>query len=255
MKLNYKTLGQGPALVILHGLFGSLDNWMTLAREFSAHFSVFVVDQRNHGRSPHADAWNYEEMAEDLHEFLLDQGLHQASLLGHSMGGKTVMQFADMYPSMVEKLVVADMAPRAYPPHHGSVLSAMNAVPLADIDTRQQADSIMSQYLPDAETRQLLLKALTREEDKYRWRFNLELLTEKYDEVIAPVIFQAPLEMPALFIYGGKSDYVTEADRKFIEIWFHQASFAEISDAGHWLHAERPEIFFNEVNSFLRENN
>ena len=252
ISLNYKTFGQGPALIILHGLFGSLDNWLSLGKQFADDFSVYLVDQRNHGRSPHSPEWSYQIMAEDLHDFMDGQGIFQAHLLGHSMGGKTVMTFAGLYPERVDKLIVADMGIRRYPRHHEEVLAAIFAIDLPSLETRQQAEAILTSHLSDQAVIQFLLKNLGRDENKqFQWKFNAEVIRERYDEVLAPVTFDHPHEGTTLFLTGGKSHYVKPEDHPSILELFPQAHFASLPNAGHWLHAEQPEAFFTEVRRFL----
>lgn len=182
--LNYKVYGQGNPLIILHGLFGSLDNWVSHARILSENYSVYLLDQRNHGKSPHRDEWDYSVMAEDLYDFLNQHGIYKASLLGHSMGGKTVMQFATRYPEMCEKLIIADMAPKDYPPHHDEILAAMNSLDLSQMKSRKEAQEWLSQRLDDAAIIQFLLKSLGRDENKqFRWKFNFRILYENYAHV------------------------------------------------------------------------
>lgn len=251
MKLHSKSLGEGPALVILHGLFGSLDNWMTLAKAFSADFTVHLIDQRNHGRSPHSEEWSYEVMAHDLKEWMDDHGVAQAHVLGHSMGGKAAMQFAHFFPEKVDKLVVADIAPRVYPPHHDQILAGMAAVPLATLTNRNEAEEVLTSYIPDPGTRQLLLKALTKEGDGYQWRFNLNVLKAQYERVLEKPDFHIPFDKPALFIHGSASNYVRETDKEEICHWFPHTTFHSMEGASHWLHAEAPEAFYEAVKAFL----
>ena len=150
MDLNFKVYGAGPPLIICHGLFGMLDNWQSLGRRWAEHFTVYLVDQRNHGRSPHTDEFSYTLLAEDLIAFMESQWIYQAYLLGHSMGGKTVMQTALEHPDLVEKLVVVDMSPAANQPRHQSVFEAMRSLPLLEIETRKAADEHLASYVQDS---------------------------------------------------------------------------------------------------------
>ena len=252
MRLHFKTLGQGPPLIILHGLFGSLDNWMTHARKLSEAFTIFLVDQRNHGKSPHHGEWNYQLMAEDLHELMDSEGIYTSHLLGHSMGGKTVIQFAMEYPELIGKLIVADMGVKEYPPHHTEIISALNSVDLSEVQSRKEVDALLEEKIPEFGVRQFLLKGLGRNEEKnFTWKFNLKILTEKYEEVLSPIPLAYPFEGPALFLYGGKSNYVRPEDQEEIQKYFPDVIFQEISSAGHWLHAEAPEEFIAKVRDFL----
>ena len=252
MHLNAKTLGQGPPLIILHGLFGSLDNWMTHARKLSEDFTVYLVDQRNHGKSPHSNEWSYPLMAEDLHEFMSKEGIYASNFLGHSMGGKTVIQFAMQYPEQIEKLIVADMGVKAYPPHHTEIIAALKSVDLLQVQSRNDVDRLLQAGIKEFGVRQFLLKGLGRDQEKkFAWKFNLKVLSEKYEEVLAPIEFTYPFEGPTLFIHGGNSQYVLEEDKGEITSYFPYVFFDEIPSAGHWLHAEAPDEFITKVRDFL----
>ncbi|RMG83613.1 MAG: alpha/beta fold hydrolase [Bacteroidetes bacterium] len=251
MKLNYKKLGSGEPLIILHGLMGMLDNWLTPAKKLAEHFEVFLVDQRNHGHSPHSEEFNYQVMMEDLLEFFDDVNLLEAHILGHSMGGKTAMKFAQNYPEYVTKLIVADIAPKKYPVHHQLILQGLRAIDLNKVSSRKEADEILSQYVPEFAVRQFLLKNLYwKEKNKLAWRFNLDAI-EKNIELIGEEINDRIFEKPALFLKGEKSDYITEEDYEMIKMLFPQSSIQVIPNAGHWLHAEQPELFIKAVIDFL----
>ncbi len=253
MQLNFKTYGKGPALIILHGLFGSLDNWVSHAMRLAEYFSVYLLDQRNHGKSPHSPIWNYPVMAADLAEFMDQQGIFQAHLLGHSMGGKTVMQFAMDHPERIDRLIVADMAPKAYQPHHTALLEALMQLDLHQFETRSEANQALTPQIPDATVRQFLLKNLSRGSDKsYQWKFNLPVIYHNYPAILEAIELEYPLERPTLFISGAKSDYVQAADYPIIREGFPQAQFSSIEGAGHWLHAEAPDEFFERVLAFLQ---
>jgi pimeloyl-ACP methyl ester carboxylesterase len=252
MNLNFKSFGQGPALIILHGLFGSLDNWVSQANQLADSFSVFLIDQRNHGRSPHGEPWNPEQMAEDLAEFMDQQGIMQAHLLGHSMGGKTVMKFAGLYPYQIDRLIVVDMAPRAYEPHHQEIIAALNAVQIDQIQSREEAEEQLKPSISDWGVRQFLLKGLTRNgKDGFKWKFNLPLISRDYLNILEKVELDAPFEGPTLFVSGEKSNYVRPADHPEILTQLPAAEFSVIPQAGHWVHAEAPEAFLAEVRRFL----
>ena len=254
MKLAYREFGSGQPLIILHGLFGQSDNWNTLAKRFAEKgFHVFTIDQRNHGLSPHSEVWNYEAMAEDLKEFIDTHQLHDVILLGHSMGGKTVLFFEQLFPNIAQKLIVADIAPRAYEAHHDSVLKALNAVDFTDINTRKEAETILGQYITDFGTKQFLLKNIYWREDETKqmdWRFNLKTITKEYNNI--------GVEVPAflsstktLFIRGEKSNYISDNDMLDIRNRFSDVNLRTIANSGHWVHAEQPEAFFNCVMEFI----
>jgi pimeloyl-ACP methyl ester carboxylesterase len=254
MKLAYREFGTGQPLIILHGLFGQSDNWNTLAKRFSENgFRVFTIDQRNHGLSPHSDVWSYEAMAEDLKEFIDTHQLHNVILLGHSMGGKTVMFFEQKFLELAQKLIIADIAPRAYEPHHDAVLKALNAVDFSDINTRKDAEAILGQYISDFGTKQFLLKNIYWKEDESKqmaWRFNLKTITEEYNNIGVKVPdFKTNTE--TLFIRGEKSNYITDEDEKDIASRFLNYQLKTIANSGHWVHAEQPDAFFNCVMEFI----
>jgi pimeloyl-ACP methyl ester carboxylesterase len=251
--LHHKTFGQGPALIVLHGLFGSLDNWLTLGRAWAEHYSVYLVDQRNHGRSFHSDTWTYQAMAEDVHALMESEGILKAHLLGHSMGGKTVMQFAGMYPERIDRLMVADMGIRGYEPHHDEILQALAQVDLESVDSRQEADEQLAQGIAEPGIRQFLAKSLARMDGGFAWRFNLPVISQQYQQIIQAVTLPHPFEGPTLFLSGGKSHYVQPEDHAEILQAFPQAQFVEIPGAGHWLHAEAPDAFSQQVMQFLSQ--
>jgi pimeloyl-ACP methyl ester carboxylesterase len=253
MELNYKTFGNGPALIILHGLFGSLDNWQGLAKRYAEHFSVYIVDQRNHGKSPQSDEpYTYQVLADDLRDFMEQQGIIHANLIGHSMGGKTVMQFAIDHEYMVEKLVVADMGIAPNSNRHTEIIDALRAFPFDQIFNRGEADDWLAQRIPDFGVRQFLLKSLDRRPDNgFEWKFNLAVLDRDYENILAGIQSPYAIDVPTLFIRGGKSDYVRDADMPEIQEIFPNVRFETIQGAGHWLHAEQPEAFFEKTMAFL----
>ncbi|MEY3444169.1 MAG: hypothetical protein RLZZ519_2450 [Bacteroidota bacterium] len=198
MELNFKSFGSGPALIILHGLFGSLDNWQGLAKLYAEHFSVFIVDQRNHGKSPHSDApHSYTQMADDLRELMEQQGIYTANLIGHSMGGKTVMQFAVDNEHMVEKMVVADMGIAANDFRHSEIIEALWAFPFDEIKERKIADEWLALRIPDFGVRQFLLKNLDRRADGgFEWKFNLKVLHRDYRNILEGITSPHPIDVP-----------------------------------------------------------
>lgn len=255
MELAYRKYGSGRPLLILHGLFGQSDNWNTLAKRFAGEgFEVYAIDQRNHGLSPHSDAFSYELMAEDLHEFIELHKLSEPLIIGHSMGGKTAMFFALKYKELAAKLVVVDMAPAAYPPHHNEVLKALRAVDFSKISTRREAEEILGKYIGDFGTRQFLLKNIywkDTAQNLMAWRFNLDAISKNYHEILVAVP-EDTCRTPALFVRGGKSNYVTDAEIPDIEKRFPDYTLKTIDGAGHWVHAERPDAFFDVALEFIR---
>lgn len=252
MILFNRIYGEGPPLVILHGLFGQSDNWTTLARAWSKHYQTIAVDQRNHGQSPHEEAFTYELMAEDLAETLDALKLESVNLLGHSLGGKTAMFFAQQHPQRISKLIVADIAPRAYATHHNEIIDALKALPLNELKERNLADAELAKGIPDFGTRQFLLKNLYRNDTgTFSWRFNLEAISTQITEV-GKALPDGHVNLPALFVRGSKSNYITDQDQAEISHQFSNATFATIPNAGHWLHAEQPEAFSRVVLDFLQ---
>jgi esterase len=253
MKLHFRALGSGTPLVILHGLLGSLDNWMPIAQILAAHFHVHLLDLRNHGQSPHADEFNYDLMAADVRQFVDEHGLGSTHLLGHSMGAKVAMRFAQLYPESVRKLVVVDMSPRAYPPRYETLLDAMHAVDLSQFQRREQVDEALRAAIADSSVRQFILKNLGRDTlGALVWKPNLASIRANYAQVRKELPATSS-ECPALFIRGGKSDYIRNEDLPLIRALFPQSVVEEIGGAGHWVNADAPEELANRLTHFLRE--
>ena len=250
--LHSKITGEGKPLVILHGLFGMLDNWQGLAKQFGQFFETHIVDQRNHGKSFHATEHSYELMCEDLLCYLDAKGLDKIYLIGHSMGGKTAMLFAAKYPERIEKLVVVDIAPKYYAPHHQEILAGLHAVENAAVRSRKEADEILSQHFSQAGIRQFLLKNLYwKSKEELVFKFNLSVLSNEIQNVGEGLIEDAVFVEPVLFIDGENSNYILPEDHELIETHFPDAEIVEIANAGHWVHAENPQDFFDTVSRFL----
>jgi pimeloyl-ACP methyl ester carboxylesterase len=252
MQLHYKETGQGRAVILLHGLFGSADNWHPVALRLMEQFHVFALDQRNHGQSPHDPAMNYQLMAADVDEFMAAHGLETALVVGHSMGGKTAMQLALQHPGRVEKLVVADMAPRAYAPVYEGIFTALLTLKLGDFQSRQEIENALAPEIPDLVLRRFLLKNLGRDADgKFKWKINLRGLSLNYLRLCEPLATSTPYAGPTLFIRGGKSDYIRPEDEAQICDLFPNSQIQTIAPAGHWLHADATEDFVRLVREFL----
>jgi len=250
--LHSKVFGEGKPLIILHGLFAMLDNWQGLAKKFGQFFETHIVDQRNHGKSFHAAEHSYELMCADLLQYLDAQGLDKVYLLGHSMGGKTAMLFATKYPERVEKLVVVDIAPKYYAPHHQEILAGLHAVENAKVSSRKEADEILSQHFSQVGIRQFLLKNLYwKTEEELSFKFNLEVLSKEIQNIGEALLDDAVFTEPTLFIDGETSNYINSEDQELIEKHFPDSEIVEIVNAGHWVHAENPKDFFEEVSRFL----
>lgn len=253
MQLHHKILGKGEPLLILHGLFGSSDNWQTLGRRFAEKNTVFLIDLRNHGRSPHLPTHTYPELAEDLEQFLDEHYIHTCSVLGHSMGGKAAMQTALFYPERIEQLVVVDMAPRAYSGGHEQIFMAMRSLDLEHLDSRKVAEQELMEQISDKGIVQFLMKNLSRKsEGGFEWKPNLEILYRDYGAILAEMEDSGtPFPGRALFLKGERSNYVTPEDDNDIKLLFPKARISSIPSAGHWIHAEQPDLLFEEVRSFL----
>ncbi|PEN14438.1 alpha/beta hydrolase [Longibacter salinarum] len=257
MDLHYAEYGdEGPALIILHGLLGAHGNWHTLSRtRFSEHSQVYAVDQRNHGESPHSDQFDYDVMAVDTRDFIEQHHLGTATLLGHSMGGKTAMQTALTYPDIVDRLIVVDMSPRSYPPSHEPLLNALQRIDPTDYNDRSAIDDVLAKDVPSFSIRQFLLKNLDydRDAEHYRWKMNLPVIAANYGQVNKPVQADQPFDKPALFIRGGTSSYVQDEDMDRINELFPQAELVTVEGAGHWVHAEKPTELADAVESFINQ--
>lgn len=254
MRLSHTDQGRGePALVILHGLFGSARNWAGLARRFAARRRVIAVDARNHGASPWADRMTYADMADDVAALIAGIRLARPAILGHSMGGKTAMTMALTAPHVPGALIVADMAPVAYGHSHLALVAAMRALDLSAISRRADADAALRPLAPQRALRDFLLQNLVFEGGKPRWRLNLAAIARHMTDLIGfDLPPQArPWDGPALFLHGGRSPYVRPEHHAAIRHWFPAARIQAIADAGHWLHAERPAEFAAAVEGFL----
>lgn len=252
MKLNFRVSGEGPPLVILHGLLGSLDNWVPHAQMLSPRFQVFLIDLRNHGRSPHADEFNYEVMAADLTEFIADQNLGPIHLLGHSMGGKVAMRFAQLHPRATHKLIVVDMSPREYTPRYAGILDAMHALDLSRFQQRAEVDAALTAAAPDKNIRQFLLKNIGRDDHgNICWKPNIPAIRANYHQVRSALPAEPSFTGPTVFVRGGKSDYLRNEDVPQIQQTFPAAKIETIARAGHWVHAETPEEFIQIITNFL----
>lgn len=252
MQLNYKQIGQGSDVVLIHGLFGSLENLNVIAKPLSEHFRVTNVDLRNHGLSPHSDEMDYLAMANDIVQLMATLKIQKAHLIGHSMGGKVAMQVALTHSELVDKLVVLDIAPVSYPARHTKILEALNAVKNADISDRKQADLIMQPYIEELGVRQFLLKSLYKnDEGKFVWRFNLSVLDNKYSTITDNINANNSCLCETLFIKGNDSDYILAEHRDAINALFKNVSAKIIHGAGHWLHAQKPQAVNKAINDFL----
>lgn len=253
--LHSKIEGEGQPLLILHGFLGMLDNWKTLGGQYAeSGFEVHLIDQRNHGQSFWSDDFNYDLLSEDLLRYTQHHEIDRAVLLGHSMGGKTAMQYACDHPDLVEKLVVADIGPKFYPPHHQSIIDALNALGPDAFSSRSTADAELKKHISNLGIRQFLLKNLYWiEKGKLAFRFNLEVLSEKMGEVGENIGSSDHYDGPTLFLRGDRSEYIAPGDLPEFRKHFPKAEMETIEKAGHWLHAENPDQFFEKSLAFMKD--
>ena len=253
MKLYSTIIGEGKPFLILHGFLGMSDNWKTLGNSFAEEgYEVHLIDQRNHGKSPHSDDFDYNLLAEDITVYCRDKQLRNIILLGHSMGGKTAMLTAFLNPELVEKLIVVDIAPKYYAPHHQEILAGLTALDEATITSRGDAEDFLADFVPDKPTRLFLLKNLYwKTKEKLALKLNLKALKENIEDLGAALPVQYAFDKPTLFIKGGKSKYIKEEDLGEIKEQFSRGELVTIPGAGHWVHAEKRNEFFKVVMAFL----
>ncbi len=251
MLLHYKEIGEGKPLVILHGLFGTSDNWQTHAKKLGEYYRVILVDQRNHGHSPWSEDFTYEHLADDLERLILHLGIDQFTLIGHSMGGKTAMYYSQKYPNRLEKMVVVDIGIKRYPMHHNEIIKGIKSIDLSTIESRSAAEQAMLPFVDSYGVRQFLLKNLYWvEKGKLAWRMNVDVLEREMEEILAPI---PTIEVwtPTLFLRGAMSNYILDEDWDAIEEIFLDATLETIENAGHWVHSEQPEEFIEKVLGFI----
>ena len=267
MNLFFRKEGEGFPFVIIHGLYGSSDNWLTVGKKLASRFCVYMIDQRNHGQSPHSSEHSFELMKEDLADFFEQQKIDKTIIMGHSMGGKTAMLFAADYPERVEKLIIADIAPKDYFQLkdesqyylHNNILLAMNEIDFTHISSRQEVGDYLLEKIDNPLVVQFLLKNVHRNKHSqmFEWRINVKVLYENLDEIIKGVNEQwfadrMPIfNYPVLFIKGEKSNYILDEDRVIISKIYPESEIKVIPDAGHWLHAEQPELFLKAIEEFV----
>ncbi len=253
-ELHFRLYGAGRPVIILHGLFGSAEGWHPVAKALAGHFTVVAVDQRNHGASVHSAHMDYDTLAEDVRNLLEPLGSRRVSLIGHSMGGKTAMRVAARFPETVDKLVVVDIAPRAYPPVHAAAIEALAGLDLSRIASLRAAEAALSAGIPDPVFRRFLLKSIEHTPgNAYRWKVNLNAIREAYPALCAALRLE-PWSGPSLFVRGAASDYIGDRDWPPIRSFFPEARLATIPGAGHWVHADNPAAFISAVLNFLLEN-
>ena len=252
--LNFKSFGQGRPIIFLHGLFGMLDNWQTFGKRMAEEdFLVYLVDQRDHGKSPFTKEFSYPILANDLKEFMDQNWLYEAVILGHSMGGKTAMQFASEYPDMIDKLIIVDIAPKQYKGGHESIFNALRSIDLSKVESRKEVNDHLQSNLDEAEsTIQFLLKNLKRnKEGGYQWKMNVENLYNHYDGILSNTLSNEEIDVETLFVRGGASEYIKDSDWESISKQFIHSELKTIEDSGHWVHAQKPDELFDVILSFI----
>lgn len=248
--IYHKVIGEGEPLLILHGLFGSSDNWLTLANKWAEKYQVILCDARNHGRSFHSEAFSYALMAQDVKALLHHLNISQCLLLGHSMGGKTAMYFAQQHPEYIKAMIIADIGPKSYPPHHQLIFEGFEAVDLENTNTRGEATKQVQAVIADPGVSMFLLKNLYwKEKGQLAWRMNLSVLKREVSQVI-DALPTDKIDVPTLFIRGDKSDYILNEDWPEIKKQFTHSHLVTLKNAGHWLHAEQPDFFYNTVSAY-----
>lgn len=254
MILNSKIEGEGFPFIIIHGYMGMSDNWKSLATKYATQgFQIHALDLRNHGKSFHSDDFSYPAMVQDVVNYCAHHNITNAHFLGHSMGGKLVMFLAALYPQLINKLIVADIAPKYYTPHHQTIMAALNAVDFSAKPSRAEVDQIMSEYISDFGTKQFLLKNLYWvEPGQLGFRFNLDVFNKNPEAIGEQIPENTLFTGPTLFLRGDKSDYILDSDFADIHKHFPHAVIKDISNAGHWVHAENPEMFSHFVLDFLK---
>jgi esterase len=260
MQLNFKKTGEGFPLIILHGLLGSLDNWQGIAKKLAEEkvnamgLAVYIIDQRNHGKSPHTSDFSYDLLSADLLEFFEHQQISKAHIMGHSMGGKTAMKFALEHPGKTDKLIVVDIAPAAYEDDPGEIFNALFAAKVSQANSREEVEKVLRSYLGDDKTLVgFLMKGLDRDADAkhFEWKFNAQALWKNYPNIAAAIESPKPFTGKALFIKGEKSDYINASNYPGLIALFPNAQLVEIAGAGHWVHADKPAEFIKTVLRFL----
>lgn len=251
MKLFYRELGQGHPIVILHGIFGSSDNWLTQAKILSSKYRVLSLDLRNHGQSPHIDEFDYPSMVADLLEFIDTHQLEKPIVIGHSMGGKVAMNFAIANPTRLQKLIIVDIAPKAYDLEHYVIIDGLKAIPIDQITSRNEADEALMPFIPEADVRQFLLKNLQRKPaGGFCWKINLPVIDKHMKNIGLDLQFNGKFDKPTLFVRGSKSRYVNEDDEAMIKKRFPKAEINSLN-TGHWVQAEKPQEFVDLVTNWL----
>jgi len=253
MKLNYKSYGDdGPPVLILHGIFGMLDNWHSFASQLGKNHKVFTLDHRNHGRSPHSENFSYPQMVKDLEQFLEDQNLEKVNIIGHSMGGKVAMHLALKAPEKVEKLCVLDIGIKYYPPRHDYIFDALCSLELENFTSRNDINTFLEEKIPNFSIRQFLIKNIKRKKDSsFVWKMNLPVIRKNYDKIVEWIPTGKSFNKKTLFVRGSNSSFILYDDWPGIQEIFPEAELKSIPGTGHWLHAEKPYELLKIMREFL----
>jgi pimeloyl-ACP methyl ester carboxylesterase len=253
MKLNYKMFGEGKPILILHGIFGMLDNWQHIAKILSNDYWVTTIDLRNHGKSPHSDYFNYKEMTSDILEFLEDHQIKQPNIIGHSMGGKIVMHIALEYPDFINKAIIVDIGIKKYSRKHDLIFKTLCSLNLSKHNNRNSIAKELESSIPDWNIRQFLMKNINRNKERkgFTWKMNLNVIRKNYDTINSELVSEYIYDREILFIKGKKSDFIPDTDHLEIKTLFPKALFQNITKDGHWLHAEQPENLISLVKTFI----
>jgi len=248
-----RVYGEGQPLIIIHGLFGMSDNWNALGKRFAEEFNVHIVDLRNHGRSFHSDDFSYNDMAEDIEKYIQSANLGNPIVIGHSLGGKVAINLCCRKKIGFSKLVVVDISPKSYSiDFHKNILEVLNSISIKDFSSRAEIDEALSLDIKEVSVRQFLMKNLYRDQNKqFSWRLNIKVLKEKLDNISGAEFLQESIDTPTLFLKGGMSNYINEDDEKIISTHFINSQLNTIVGSGHWIHAEKPELFYNYVMKFI----
>jgi len=267
MELVFRKMGQGPPMIILHGLYGSSDNWLKIGKSFAGKFEVYLIDQRNHGNSPHTREHNYIVLRNDLHGFMENHGIEKAVILGHSMGGKVAMFFAVAWPEKVQSLIVVDISPRSYKSltqpapkslDHLNIITSMMGIDFSKINDRNDVNQILAESIPSEKVRHFLLKNVKRNKDgSYRWKLNVKTLHDQLPQILDGLDPKPYMNgngitgFPVLFIKAEKSGYIKEEDFALIKIIFPMAELVTIPNTDHWIHVEMPELLVKTISYFI----
>jgi len=255
VSLYFREVGSGPPMIILHGVFGSSDNWFSIGKSFAKNWKVYLVDQRNHGQSFHSDEFNYPVMANDINTFIQKESIGRPVVVGHSMGGKVAMQLAFNQPNLIKSLVVVDIAPKKYPVHHKQLLDGLLSIDLKNVSSRQDLELHISRFENDSTVRQFLMKNVGRDQNSnFKWKLNLNSIGNNLEKLSEALDYTNPYQAKMLFIKGDNSDYINNEDEDMIRHAFPNAKIVSIPDAGHWVQADQPEQFIKVVEDFLSDS-